>query len=127
MFHHGTDCCLPANYRSHLITLVEFPSTVSNLTMPQSHTARFCTIPKLHDRPVVSICSCPPVLISLYLDSISSHYPVLFHLYYCTSHALHLFNNFQFPRSNWLIFSMDVQSLYLHPPSERSLSLPYLS
>ncbi|XP_059503918.1 uncharacterized protein LOC125456606 [Stegostoma tigrinum] len=102
----------------NLITSGDLPPTACNLIVPQPRAARFYLLPKIHKpacpgRPIVSTCFCPTKLISTYLDSIFSPLVQELRTYVCdTTHTLHLLQNFQFPGSQHLIFTMDIQSLY---------------
>eukprot|EP00061_Rhincodon_typus_P015971 g43935.t1 len=103
---------------NNLITLGDLPSTASTLIVPQTHTTHFYLLLKIHKpdcpgRPIVSACSCPTELISSNFDSV--HSPSAQELLTCihdTTRVLHLFQNFQFPGPQHLIFTMDLQSLY---------------
>ena len=88
-------------------------SQISSFVIKMSRVRR-------HVRPIVSACSCPPGLISSYLDKIMAPIVKTLPSYIKDSqHALEIFGDFSFLGQSKLIFTMDETSLYTVIPNDR--------
>jgi hypothetical protein len=110
------------------IAMGNLPDGASNLVVPHPRCSRFYLVPKIQKpntpgRPIVSACSCPTELISLYVDQILQ--PIVQQLptfIKDTTHILKLFNNLTLPiSSDTHLFTLDVKSLYTVIPNSDGL------
>ena len=116
----------------NLIVNQELPETATNLIINTPRTSCIYFLPKIHKpnnpgRPIVSACSCPTEVISIYLDRIMTPIVKSLPSYIKDStHALKIFRDFNFSGQDKLIFTMDITSLYtVIPNSEGLLALKH--
>ena len=107
----------------------QFPPSATNLIVEDPHTSKFYLLPKIHKpgnpgRPIVSVCSCPTQLLTVYLDHVTAPFVRSLGSYVKnTTHMLNILDSFRFSDVNRqrLVFTMDIKSLYTVRPNDEGL------